>query len=235
MTNIRAVIFDLDDTLFDDDACMRAGLVGVAAAHPRLAGRSAEDLLPEYKRAVLADWPAFQAGHLTLVEFQSRRFERLHEVWGLVEVPGEESFAHFRAGYQGARKVIPGGLELLQALRHRGVKVGILTNFLREEQQDKLDHCGLTPWVEALVTTSEAPPKPDPGSYRAILEALDVRPEEAVMVGDSWENDVVGARAVGMRAVWFERWGGEPAVEGVPVIRDFAPLEATLDVLLGHA
>lgn len=52
------------------------------------------------------------------------------------------------------------------------------------------------------------------------------------MVGDSWENDVVGARAAGMRAVWFERWGGEVAEADVPVVRDFAPLEAALRALL---
>ncbi|WP_170928787.1 HAD family hydrolase [Deinococcus hopiensis] len=232
MTHTRAVIFDLDDTLFDDNASMRAGLLGVARPHTHLAGRHPDELLGEYKRVLGEFYPAFVAGQLSLAEYRARRFERLHGLWGIEGVPGDVSFEAFRTAYQAARQAVPGGLELLRALRERGVKVGILTNFIRPEQQAKLDACGLTPWVDALVTTSEAPPKPDPGSYAAILTALEVQPNEAVMVGDSWENDVVGARAAGMRAVWFERWGGEVAEADVPVVRDFAPLEAALRALL---
>jgi len=51
--------------------------------------------------------------------------------------------------------------------------------------------------------------KPDPASYGRALELLGVAPEHAVMVGDSWERDVQGALAAGLRAVWIS--DGRPA------------------------
>lgn len=228
---MRAVIFDLDDTLFDDHAGMCAGLEALAERHPPLAGLGREALLTGYKAALAQLWPDWVAGRLTLEDFRSRRFDQLFGQWGVTGVSGADGFATFRAGYQAARAVVAGVPELLNALRARGVLIGVLTNFTRPEQQAKLDHCGLAPLVDALVTTDEAPPKPHPEAYAAVLRSLGVTAEEAVMVGDSWANDVVGARAAGLRAVWFERFG-DVALEGVPVLRAYAPLDVALRALL---
>lgn len=229
---VRAVIFDLDDTLFDDHACMHAGLVALEQLHPPLAGRGRTELMAEYQAALAHLLPEWSAGRLTLQDFRHRRFELLFGQWGVAGVSGADGFATFRAGYQAARGVVAGVPELLAAVRARGVRVGVLTNFTRPEQVAKLDHCGLSPFIDALVTTDEGPPKPHPASYKAVLKSLGVPAAEAVMVGDSWVNDVIGARAVGLRAVWFERFGGVAELGDVPVLRAYAPLDEAIRVLL---
>jgi putative hydrolase of the HAD superfamily len=55
--------------------------------------------------------------------------------------------------------------------------------------------------------------KPHPTVFRAALDRLDVRAEDAVMVGDSLEEDVEGARAIGMRALLVDRDDRYPEVE----------------------
>ena len=119
--------------------------------------------------------------------------------------------------------------------RRRGLKVGVLTNHLREVQLEVLRAVQLLPALDALVTVSDAPPKPHPGSYRAACGALGVPPRQAVMVGDSWDNDVAGAVTAGLRAVWYAPAGAEAPEESVPHRRlhSHEPLEHALQVLLG--
>ena len=68
--------------------------------------------------------------------------------------------------------------------------------------------------------------KPHRSIFEAALDALDVTPEEAVMVGDSAEDDIEGARALGMRAVLLDRDGVHPDREGA--IRSLDELPAAL-------
>ena len=55
--------------------------------------------------------------------------------------------------------------------------------------------------------------KPHASIFRAVLDLLDVGPDDAVMVGDTVEDDVEGARAIGMRAILLDRHGQHPEFE----------------------
>ena len=76
--------------------------------------------------------------------------------------------------------------------------------------------------------------KPDPGIFMMALDALGTPPAEAVMVGDSWSADVIGARAAGIRAVWFNPHrlpSPEPGL-GVAELHALEPTAETLELLL---
>jgi putative hydrolase of the HAD superfamily len=75
--------------------------------------------------------------------------------------------------------------------------------------------------------------KPDPRIFEIALARAGVGPAEAVMVGDSWENDIQGARAAGVRAVWFNRNDAAVADPAVPAITSLEPAESVLAVILG--
>ncbi len=90
----------------------------------------------------------------------------------------------------------------------RRASLGIVSNNLLDEQQEKLRVCGLDELVDALVVSEEAGvSKPDPAIFRVALDRLRVRADETVMIGDSWAADVEGARAAGIRAIWFNPAG----------------------------
>ena len=88
--------------------------------------------------------------------------------------------------------------------------------------------------VDVLVVSEEAGvSKPDPGIFEIALRRSGAMAAEAVMIGDSWTNDVEGARAAGIRAVWFSR-GGEPSPAAeVPAVYSLEPVPALLRLLLG--
>lgn len=228
----RAIIFDLDDTLFDDAGCTLAGLNALAARHPVLAALPQAELFSRHAALLAALEGEVYAGRLSVEACRVRRLGQLLEEVGVVEVDGEAAAQLYHAVSRTHYRPLPGALELVQALQARGVRLAVLTNYPRAVQTAKLAACGLTPYLTAAVTTSDAPPKPDPASYRAACSALGVQPQEAAMLGDHWHNDVAGAVSAGLRAVWYNP-AGRAAPGHVPhtALAGFLPLEAALAAL----
>ena len=103
-------------------------------------------------------------------------------------------------------------LPTLDALRARDLRIGLLSNSSRD-MDEFVAHHGLD--VDAALTSHvHGKSKPHTTIFRAMLERLAVEPAQAVMVGDTIEDDVEGALAVGMRAVLLDREGRYPHVEG---------------------
>lgn len=101
---------------------------------------------------------------------------------------------------------------VLDELRRAGVKIGLLTNSSRDVHAFARHH-GLD--VDAAVGSfHHGKTKPHASIFRAVLELLDVEPGDAVMVGDTVEDDIEGARALGMRAILIDRLGRHPDFAG---------------------
>jgi putative hydrolase of the HAD superfamily len=103
-------------------------------------------------------------------------------------------------------------LPVLDYLRERGLRIGLLSNSSRD-LDDFVRHHGLR--ADAVLTShAHGKTKPHEAIFRAMLGLLGVEPPEAVMVGDTIDDDVEGARAVGMRAVLLDREGRYPDLDG---------------------
>jgi HAD superfamily hydrolase (TIGR01549 family) len=99
-------------------------------------------------------------------------------------------------------------LPVLDDLRGRGLKIGLISNGQRDLEEFATHH-GLE--VDAIVgSKAHGRIKPDPSIFVAALSALGTAVEETAMVGDSYEDDIEGARALGMRAILLDRDGLRP-------------------------
>jgi putative hydrolase of the HAD superfamily len=114
----------------------------------------------------------------------------------------------------------------LEAVRRRGLRIGVLSNFSLASLDASLDAAGLGDLVDvACAATVIGAAKPDPAAYAAVLQALDVSPAAALFLDDE-PPCVAGARAVGMRAVLVDRRpAGDRAAGALP---DLAELERLL-------
>jgi len=115
-------------------------------------------------------------------------------------------------------------LPVLARLRAHGLKLGLVSNGGREIA-DFVAHHELE--VDcAIASRAHGWTKPHPSIFEAVLTELDVEPAEAAMVGDSVEEDIAGAVALGMRAILIDREGRHP--EGVERLPDLWGLPAAL-------
>jgi putative hydrolase of the HAD superfamily len=96
-------------------------------------------------------------------------------------------------------------LPVLDELRRHALRIGLVTNGQRDVAEFA-EHHRLE--VDAMIgSKAHGRIKPHPSIFLAALESLDVRPEETAMVGDSYEDDIEGARALGIRAILLDRDG----------------------------
>jgi putative hydrolase of the HAD superfamily len=99
-------------------------------------------------------------------------------------------------------------LPVLDELRGRGLRIGLISNGQRDLEEFTVHH-GLQ--VDAVVgSKAHGRTKPHPSIFVAALDALGVSADETAMVGDSYEDDIEGARSLGIRAILLDRDGLRP-------------------------
>jgi putative hydrolase of the HAD superfamily len=220
MRGIKAVLFDLDETLIDAPA-------GLAAAHSAVARRLREYL---HKHGIRADEATIRS---KLDEFDDRmnmetKYNR-DEWWpvlfyelGLREkVPLriiEELTELYWNTYANVSGPYQDTVSTLGYLKEKGYRLSLITDTdgkpgIKSKRLKRLDFIGL---FDVVVVGGEdtSRTKPSPEPFLLAASKLGLRAEECAVVGDKPFTDIKGAKAAGMRAVWVKRrdWGiEEPA------------------------
>ena len=208
--SLKAVLFDLDDTLYDHQYGSRAALSALHGDYSCFQAVTLDELERQHSQLLEHYHAKILRGEMTLDE---ARFARFHDLSlrynGSLEPSAIRSLVKlYRETYYGSERLVPGALALLDRLRSEGLKIGLVTNNRVGEQMGKLERCGLASHFDVLaISEAEGVAKPDPRIFEAALQRLGCGVDEAVMVGDSWSADVEGAQAARLRAIWLNRSG----------------------------
>jgi 5'-nucleotidase len=225
--SIKTVLFDLDDTLFDNLYASRCALLAIQQMHPALARLPIDRFERDYWTLVEELWHVVLRGEMTVEDSRVYRLRTLIKQYGDTcdEQDGQALALRYRESYQLSRQPVAGVVPLLEYLKPR-VRVGIVTNNFVAEQEDKLRYCGIDHLIDFMVTSEEVgAPKPSPVIYNAAIQLAGCDTSEIVMVGDNWNADIVGAHALGIRSVWLNRAGLPcPDAAITTEIRAFEPL-----------
>jgi FMN hydrolase / 5-amino-6-(5-phospho-D-ribitylamino)uracil phosphatase len=223
----KAILFDLDDTLWPIEPVIRQAEQSLHAwlkdNAPRVAERFSIDTLRQARLALLAQQPEFQLdlGALRRAGLVSA-FEQAGEDSQKVEQAMVQFFAARNA-------VIPYDDVLPGLLRLKGrVLIGSISNGNADLQAIGLSHH----FKVSVAAHQLGCAKPDAAIFHAACKQLGVAPEDAVYVGDDVLLDVRGAQQAGLRAVWLNRHGSQAHLEHevVPdaIVGDFDELLAWL-------
>ena len=188
---LRAVVFDLDDTLFPQAQWLAGAWKAVAAA----ASRQGVD--PGALEARLVEEAAAGSGRGGIID---RALASVPGGSGVSLAPLLEAFWNHRPEQLDA---YPGVPEALEGLRHRA-RLGLVTDGEPRGQRAKMEAAGVSTVFDAVVLSDELGRehrKPDPAPFRAVLERLGVEADEAVFIGDRPDKDVAGPAGVGMWTV----------------------------------
>jgi HAD superfamily hydrolase (TIGR01662 family) len=225
VTAPRAVVFDLGGTLvewpdWEGGAAAKWGLAYDAfraASEGTTATR--EEFVAAMRAAEKAHWERVDRDHWSgpptgLVSDGFRRLGSAVDDRALLAAL--DGYARAVAGWC---TVFEDARDTLATLRERGYRLGLLSNTWWAAGWHNADLAahGLAGLLDELVYTSDLPhSKPHPSVFREIASRLHVAPEACVMIGDRQIDDVSGARAVGMRAIWRRNESGFPASDVPP-------------------
>ncbi len=227
----RLLVFDLDDTLVSWSERVHPTRAQVAAyLASRLSGSHAEwlELLSQRDGDL---WQAVTAGSLEHEDLPLVRMTRILAQRGVrnPEIATEAVRLQHRSMLEHAR-MDAAVHDLLESLAGAN-RLYLLTNGLASLQWPTLKRLGLERHFEEILICSELRRyKPDLFPFEEALRRAACPPEDAVMIGDSWSDDIVPALKLGMKAIWYNP-AGLPSANGVRpdhVIADLASLPALL-------
>ena len=113
-------------------------------------------------------------------------------------------YQYFQSVILDSLKLNDGFLDLLGHLHSKDIKVGILSNGLYSERLDRITKVGILNMIDCLVTSDIfGIEKPDSKIFSETIKLLNVSEKEAVYVGDSIQNDIVGSQNSGLYSVWY--------------------------------
>lgn len=194
---IKAVIFDLDDTLYSEKDYVRSGFRAVSERLNDLVDHSFDKL-----------WTAFEAGQPAIDIVLSEA--------GMPDLKDEcvriyRSHSPRIALYQGVH-------EMLEFLRNSGIRLGIITDGRPKGQRAKIEALGLTKLIDNIIITDELGGvefrKPCDIAFRIMQRKLGIPYESMVYVADNPTKDFVAPSKLGIRSVWFKNsdglYSGEP-------------------------
>ena len=196
---IKAVIFDLDNTLVDFMA-MKRQAVG-AAIHAMI--DAGLNLTPEEVKARI-DTIYKERG----IEFQNVFDQLLYDVFNKVNYKIlSAGIIAYRRAREAALVPYPHVYMTLMELLKRGLLLAVVSDAPAREAWLRLCYLNFHHIFHGVVTFDDTGErKPNPGPFRKALELLKMKPQEALMVGDWAERDMVGAANIGMKTV-FARYG----------------------------
>ncbi|WP_329588945.1 HAD family hydrolase [Streptomyces sp. NBC_01362] len=204
---IRAVLWDIDDTIFDYTTADRLGM------HRHLEHEGLPDGYEHVEQALVVwreltdvHWARFAAGE---TDFQGQRRERVREFLSrpLGDAEADGWFARHAAHYEAAWSLFPDVLPALDLLAD-GFRHAVLSNASVHNQDRKLRRLGVRDRFEAMVCAVELGiSKPDAGAFHAGCEALALEPREVAYVGNEPDIDAGGAAAAGLMGIWLDRGG----------------------------
>ncbi|BBC93451.1 HAD family hydrolase [Streptomyces griseofuscus] len=215
--SIEAVVWDVDDTLFDYTSADRSGMRAHLVAEGLLGRHEVvEDALGRWREITDRQWARYAAGECG---FQEQRRDRVRVFLGteMDDAEADAWFQRYMAHYEAAWGLFPDVLPTLEALAvtHRHA---VLSNSSITVQEHKLRALGLLDRFEAVLCAAElGVSKPRPGAFLAACEVLGLAPHEVAYVGDHPEIDGRGAAEAGLLSVWIDR-GTAPARDAGDVV-----------------
>lgn len=189
---LKAVIFDLDDTLYSEKEYVRSGYQKIA------------EVIPQVKNAAEKLWKLFE-----------EKKPAIDELLKLENIQSEEIKQACLCAY---RYQIPdihlyeGVATMLEEFKKQGLKIGIITDGRPEGQRAKIQVLNLENMVDEIIVTDEFGGaefrKPNPIAFQIMSERLSAAYGEMCYIGDNIKKDFISPENLGMRSIWFKNPDG---------------------------
>lgn len=194
--NVKGIFFDVDDTLYNERTFVRSGFEAVAAHLQTRFGWDADLLVREMI-------------HSLAEHGRGRIFNTVLGRRGVVDDALVQELIGVYRTHKPVIQLFPDVAPVLERLRRRGYKLGLVTDGHYQVQLRKIEALGLLELVDVAIRTDELGPefwKPHVKPFQRGLQALELQANEVIYVGNDASKDFQAPRQLGMGALHIERY-----------------------------
>jgi len=219
----KVLLLDLDDTLINSTESyafgQKAAFKYIKKLVPRLTETRFNKLYQQAKEQTHKQLKHTASSHNRLLYFQ-KIFETLKLSPNPKQLDEIEDLFWKEANKK--LKLYPNVKETLLAIKKHGLKICLVSDLTAEVQMEKLRKLRLNNLIDFIVTSEEAgADKPDPRNFKLALKKSQTKPNEAIMLGDDYVKDILGAKKAGIEGVYC---GSKPAPKADYQIQSFKEL-----------
>jgi HAD superfamily hydrolase (TIGR01549 family) len=210
-SNIKAVLFDVDETLFDRVQAQKAVLELIVKQLPQVfSGYTPQRVLAAFLESDRITTEVFNTGAPSEGS-RDRRSKLFLQLLGIDEKYTTKITELYVKDYPGVKAHVEGAIPVIKKLS-RKYQLGVVSNGFTDVQYRKLEAMGLRDLFSCIVLSEELGiRKPDSRIFHQAASLLHMQPQECLYVGDSYINDVIGAKNAGMQVCWLN-----PAAQKIP-------------------
>ena len=229
---LKAVLFDIDDTLFDRKTAVRNALLLMMEQLPDLfVGIQEERIFDTFKNADEIARIDFESGKSGEAVRDSRSKAFLRSL-GLPKRFSKRITEQYIGAFPGVSAEVNGARAVIEGLVAEEYGLGIISNAFPDVQYNKLKGIGILEYFHVIVLAEECGiRKPDERIFHKAADSLRCLPHECLYVGNSFETDIVGAKNAGMKSCWFNADGKQIQEGNTEPDFEIAQLPQLLEIL----
>jgi putative hydrolase of the HAD superfamily len=202
MKKYRHLFFDLDNTVWDFNLNSRHALIETFSIYNLDMGlfdRFFETYMIHNERL----WELYRQNGITKEELTKTRFSLSFQDTGIEGIDGSIFNHDYLEQLPLQTRLCDGAREVLEKLSLK-YEMHIITNGFSDVQYKKMAHSDLNRFFKRIFTSEEIKsPKPSPEIFRHALKTCNARKKESLMIGDSWEVDIIGAMQTGIDQIHY--------------------------------
>ena len=203
MKKYDQLFFDLDNTLWDFESNSRLAMEATVSEMKLMDQIHNFDTFFEYYEAVNTKlWEDYRKKIIRKADLIERRFDETLKHFNLSGIDPLEMNTIYLQLMPLQKKLFPDVIETLEYLKSKRYPMHIITNGFSEVQHRKIESSGLGKYFDRIFISEEIQaPKPDKRIFQHALKCCNSKKSRSIMIGDSWESDILGARAMGISQV----------------------------------
>ncbi|WP_416149371.1 HAD family hydrolase [Salipaludibacillus sp. HK11] len=244
MNKWKAIMFDLDNTLFSHEDAFKKAISECFHKYQQKyvekQSRIAVDtFFPVFKNYSDLFWGKFESGEIKAKEYRRQRFIATMKD---LDLPYSNDIAdgfhnHYYEVVDEYSIPFDGVHSFLEWISYSQLKTAIITNGTKDTQYNKIKTMGIDKWIspnQIYVSEEIGYTKPDQKLFHLVEKEQGLKSEEILFIGDSWKHDVVGAIEAGWEAVFLNTRNEERTTDHQPIAeyKKFTDMENDLTELI---
>ncbi len=203
LENIKAIIFDADDTIINHKECEKQALQYLF----KKIGKKYSDQYQDIFRPL--DWKLWEdaTSKTNIIEVEKipeYRFELFFKKVNIEYNNYKKANELFKEGFAKTSYLTPNAYEVVKYLYDKGYKIYVITNGIVELQKPRIMNSAIAPYISSIIISEQVGvSKPDCKIFNILLKKEKLKSHEVIMIGDSLEKDIKGAQNANIKSVWY--------------------------------